>query len=603
MVNFKPIQILQSQLESYPIKKGQLIFTTDTYGIYVDISNAHRKEYREITLTTSEEREEILAPIVGFYYETDTNKLFYYNKQWIEPFGIDPNTLKITYTASEDLIELQSGETLSAAFAKLKTAVSKLISHLKDYGNPHKVTKAQIGLGNVENKTSATIRSELTKDEVVSALGYTPPKQDTNTTYNIATETVAGLIKAKAKTTEDAEVAIDASTGKLYAPSGGGSGGGVGKDVSTGSIVGAEIFNDYKNNEATKNYSHAEGVNTHAYGLNSHAEGSVTTASGSNAHAEGTVTTASGNNSHAEGNLTVAQGSNSHAEGAETDASADYSHAEGYLSSARGIGAHAEGYFTLAQGEYSHAEGYYSEVYGDYCHVEGKDTIARGYAQHVQGAYNIEDADGTYIHIVGNGEDTEYRFNAHTLDWDGNAWYAGKVSAGTPESPADPTEDNDLVTKKYVDERARSAGYPLIFGGDTLNSSIMPTSGDGTSQYSYIEPNYTLRTAQTIADISIPDLPLGTYNVMIRALTGTSDDSTTLEVTVDDTTFSISPSMFPSTMKYTTLGFVVDHETKGDFTLTITTPNNSDLKEALMRLDYVMITPAATVIVNQNLSS
>lgn len=154
-----------------------------------------------------------------------------------------------------------------------------------------------------------------------------------------------------------------------------------------------------------------------------------------------------------------------------------------------------------------------------------------------------------------------------------------------------------------MDERARSAGYPLIFGGDTLNSSIMPTSGDGTSQYSYIEPNYTLRTAQTIADISIPDLPLGTYNVMIRALTGTSDDSTTLEVTVDDTTFSISPSMFPSTMKYTTLGFVVDHETKGDFTLTITTPNNSDLKEALMRLDYVMITPAATVIVNQNLSS
>lgn len=531
MVNFKPIQILQSQLESYPIKKGQLIFTTDTYGIYVDISNAHRKEYREITLTTSEEREEILTPIVGFYYETDTNKLFYYNKQWIEPFGIDPNTLKITYTASEDLIELQSGETLSAAFAKLKTAVSKLISHLKDYGNPHKVTKAQIGLGNVENKTSATIRSELTKDEVVSALGYTPPKQDTNTTYNIATETVAGLIKAKAKTTEDAEVAIDASTGKLYAPSGSGSGGGVGKDVSTGNIVGAEIFNDYISNEATGDYSHAEG------------------------------------------NDTIASG--------------DASHAEGFWTEAKGSYTHVEGFRTLAKDNCSHAE--------------GAGTIARAF-QHVQGKYNIEDT-MTFAHIVGNGNDMDDRSNAHTLDWDGNAWYAGKVSAGTPESPADPTEDNDLVTKKYVDERARSAGYPLIFGGDTLNSSIMPTSGDGTSQYSYIEPNYTLRTAQTIADISIPDLPLGTYNVMIRALTGTSDDSTTLEVTVDDTTFSISPSMFPSTMKYTTLGFVVDHETKSDFTLKITTPNNSNLKGALMRLDYVMITPAATVIVNQNLSS
>ena len=101
MVNFKPIQILQSQLESYPIKKGQLIFTTDTYGIYVDISNAQRKEYREITLTTSEEREEVLAPIVGFYYETDTNRLFYYNKSWIEPFAVDPNTLKVTYSNSD----------------------------------------------------------------------------------------------------------------------------------------------------------------------------------------------------------------------------------------------------------------------------------------------------------------------------------------------------------------------------------------------------------------------------------------------------------------------------------------------------------------------
>ena len=34
-----------------------------------------------------------------------------------------------------------------------------------------------------------------------------------------ATETVLGGIKAKAKTTETAEVAIDTSTGKLYAPS------------------------------------------------------------------------------------------------------------------------------------------------------------------------------------------------------------------------------------------------------------------------------------------------------------------------------------------------------------------------------------------------
>ena len=47
------------------------------------------------------------------------------------------------------------------------------------------ITKANVGLGNVENKSSATIRSELTKANVVSALGYTPPQQDTNTTYSV----------------------------------------------------------------------------------------------------------------------------------------------------------------------------------------------------------------------------------------------------------------------------------------------------------------------------------------------------------------------------------------------------------------------------------
>lgn len=48
-------------------------------------------------------------------------------------------------------------------------------------------TKSDIGLGNVENKSSATIRGELTKENVTNALGYTPPT--TNTTYSAASET------------------------------------------------------------------------------------------------------------------------------------------------------------------------------------------------------------------------------------------------------------------------------------------------------------------------------------------------------------------------------------------------------------------------------
>lgn len=41
--------------------------------------------------------------------------------------------------------------------------------------NPHGTTKADLGLGSVENKSSATIRGEITSSNVVSALGF-PPK-------------------------------------------------------------------------------------------------------------------------------------------------------------------------------------------------------------------------------------------------------------------------------------------------------------------------------------------------------------------------------------------------------------------------------------------
>ena len=54
-------------------------------------------------------------------------------------------------------------------------------------------TTAEVGLGNVENKSGATIRSEMTKAEVVAALGYTPPATDT--TYPTGTASTSGVTK------------------------------------------------------------------------------------------------------------------------------------------------------------------------------------------------------------------------------------------------------------------------------------------------------------------------------------------------------------------------------------------------------------------------
>lgn len=183
-----------------------------------------------------------------------------------------------------------------------------------------------------------------------------------------------------------------------------------------------------------KNYSHTEGKNTIALGDYSHAEGYETTALGDYSHAEGVHTTALKNYSHAEGYATNAEGDESHAEGSNNYAIGNASHVEGSGSRAEGVSSHAEGSCT-------HALGYGS-------HSEGKNTKASSEAQHVQGKYNIEDSNGKYAHIVGNGTSNSKRSNAHTLDWQGNAWYAGDVYIGG--TGQDDTNTKKMATEEFV---------------------------------------------------------------------------------------------------------------------------------------------------------
>jgi hypothetical protein len=196
--------------------------------------------------------------------------------------------------------------------------------------------------------------------------------------------------------------------------------------------------------EAAGSYSHAEGFSTTASGDYSHAEGYGNTALNTYSHAEGSLTTASGVCSHAEGYGNTASGKYSHAEGYYVSASGQNSHAEGYHTSASNYYAHAEGYYTVASASISHAEGSYTEALSSYAHAEGNrtkavdmgshtegdNTIADSKYQHVQGKYNIVDSSDIYAHIVGNGTSDTARSNAHTIDWSGNAWFAGDVYVG-----------------------------------------------------------------------------------------------------------------------------------------------------------------------------
>lgn len=256
--------------------------------------------------------------------------------------------------------------------------------------------------------------------------------------------------------------------------------------------------------------AHAEGCTTLAYGYSSHAEGCDTFARGGRSHSEGTSTKAWGHKSHAEGGNTIAVGIASHAEGEGTgfykfiNQDADTvcndwksldrdnkfhmaygtdSHVEGKNNLATGTASHAEGFATLSQGTASHTEGRETAAIGNQAHAEGRDTVAQGsYShaegqgtiakynhQHVQGKYN-EPLGSNYLHIVGNGsgEDvldesgnviTKNRSNAHTLDKNGNAWFAGDVYIG------ESGENNKLITKKQLDEAISQIIDLLVVSG------------------------------------------------------------------------------------------------------------------------------------------
>ena len=78
---------------------------------------------------------------------------------------------------------LALGETSGTAYRGDYGAIAYAHSQ-KRSGNPHGVTKSDIGLGKVENKSSVDIRNDITKDNVTTALGYTPAnKSEIPTTY------------------------------------------------------------------------------------------------------------------------------------------------------------------------------------------------------------------------------------------------------------------------------------------------------------------------------------------------------------------------------------------------------------------------------------
>lgn len=79
-----------------------------------------------------------------------------------------------------------------------------------------------------------------------------------------------------------------------------------------------------------------------------------------------------------------------------------------------------------SQGNNSISEGSGTTAIGMGSHAEGGGTVAASQFQHVSGTANIVDDQNEYAVIVGNGT-AQTPSNAYTLDWQGNAQFAGDV--------------------------------------------------------------------------------------------------------------------------------------------------------------------------------
>ena len=250
---------------------------------------------------------------------------------------------------------------------------------------------------------------------------------------------------------------------------------------------GGEVFNDYDNNTAVGNNSHAEGAKTNAKGDNSHAEGKGGTATGTNSHVEGFETNAEGANSHAEGNksgafgdnshaegqLNNARGVNSHAEGQETESVGVNSHAEGFQTHANKNNSHAEGRITVANGDASHAEGDETQAAGKWSHAEGYMSLAEGIASHAEGRHTT--ASGDYSHAEGTSTRALY-INAHA---EGQDTMAGAANAHAEGQGTVTTEVGGHVAGTYNAVVANSLFNFGIGSSNDKRKSAMIITNEG----------------------------------------------------------------------------------------------------------------------------
>lgn len=124
--------------------------------------------------------------------------------------NVTTNNQTPTYTKASTLTDLVSGEKLSVAFGKIAKAISDLISHIGNKSNPHNVTKAQVGLSNVNNT------SDVNKPISTATQAALDAKADIGSDGKIPATQLPSFVDDVLEYTSKSNFPSTGETGKIY---------------------------------------------------------------------------------------------------------------------------------------------------------------------------------------------------------------------------------------------------------------------------------------------------------------------------------------------------------------------------------------------------
>ncbi len=226
-----------------------------------------------------------------------------------------------------------------------------------------------------------------------------------------------------------------------------------------------------------------------------------------------------------------------------------YAHAEGFSTFASGHASHAEGEMTKATFENAHAEGCNTVASGSQSHAEGEGTIADGRNQHVQGKYNIEDTADKYAHIVGNGTKDSDRSNAHTIDWDGTAWFKGSVKVGgtgQDDASAKTLATTDIATTENNGLMSAIDKAKLDGVEQNANNYVLPTASETVVGGVMVGENLTITDGMLAAKDTTYEAATTTVGGLMSAadkfkLDGIAEGANNITVDTEISDSSINP--------------------------------------------------------------